>query len=193
MIGSRKITVQFRVNWLIAVIALGAVLITAYVFVPDSMRPLLIFTVSVLVGAGALIAAFNALDSRYAQLRQSKAEAALDFILCWNAPTFFHAKMSVRETLHGLKGRNTSQEQHAYLDQDPMRLANFTDVFNFFEAMSIAIQADIADEKTAKQFFRSILVEYWNGAEGFIRRRRTERNNARLLRETEWLYDRWKS
>lgn len=192
MIGSQEITIRFRVNWLITVAVVAVVLIGAFVLVADNWRPQLIFAVSVLAGSAALIAAINALDSRYAQLRQAKATAALEYVHRWTEPHFFHAKKSGRETLQAIKGK-ASEEQHSYLDQDPMRLANLIEVLNFFESMGIAIDTGIAEEEVAKRFFRSILLEYWNGAETFIKKRRAERNNARLSQETERLYERWKA
>ena len=191
MIGSKKITVQFKLNWLVVIVVFAVLLIVTYIFVPTDSRPSLIFAVSVLAGAALLIGAINALDSRYAQLQQSKAVAALEYIHRWTDPHFFHAKVNGRDIIQALKGK-TEDEQYAYVKQEPTRLANLIDVLNFFESMSIAIQKDIADDEIVKLFFRSILTEYWHGAEGFIKKRRAERNNARLAQEIEWLYERWK-
>lgn len=36
-------------------------------------------------------------------------------------------------------------------------------------------------------------MEYWNGADSFVKKRRAEKMNPRLSYEMEWLYDRWKT
>ncbi len=193
MIGSRKVTLQFSLNWLICVCLVALGLILAFIFGPERWRPILVFTAAILGGSGALIAAINALDSRVAKVEQARRATALDFVHKWNDPQFFHAKKSGREILRALREQETVEDQKRYLEEDPTRLANLFDVLNLFEGMSIAIQTNIADEEAAKRFFRSLVIEYWHITEGFIKARRAERQNVRLLQEFEWLFSQWKN
>lgn len=192
MIGSRKITLQFSVNWLVGICLVALGLILAFILGPESWRPTLIFTAAVLGGAGALIAAVNALDSRIAQVQQATMAVSLDFINRWNDPQFFHAKKNGREVVTELRQRQTPDEQIKYLQEVSIRYSNLLEVLNVFEGLSGAIQMGIADEETAKRFFRSIVLEYWHVTEGFIKQRRTERQNVRMLRDFEWLSNRWR-
>lgn len=190
MIGSRTVTLRFPVNWLIGILVIAGALIGAFIWGPEAWRPSLIFTAAVLGGAGTLMAAFNALDTRVARLDQAKKAVSLQFICRWLAPEFYHAKKGCREVTSELKKR-TFEEQMAYLHEDPARIANMIDVLNVFEALSIAIQTDIADDELARRFFRSVLIEFWHVTEGFVKARRAERQNARLLQDFEWLFKQW--
>ncbi len=192
MIGSHKINLRISVNWLVLVLLLAISLIIAYIFISQDLRHYIVFSASVLAGAGAALAAVNALDARFAQLQQSKALNALDFAHKWTDPALFHARKAGRETLQFFKGK-TLVQQKAYLDEDATRLANLIDVLNFFETLSVAIHKDIADEEMSRRWFRSVLNEYWHTAQDFVKNRRAERNNARLLVELEWLFERWKA
>ena len=58
--------------------------------------------------------------------------------------------------------------------------------------MHIAAENNIIDGEIAKQFFRSIVVEYWHATEAYIKKRRAERGNTRLYCEFEKLYFLWK-
>jgi len=192
VIGSRKITLQFSVTWLVGICLVALGLILAFILGQESWRPTLIFTAAVFGGAGALIAAVNALDSRIAQGQQARMAVSLDFINRWNDPQFFHAKRNGREVVSELRQRQTPDEQMKYLQEDRARYSNLLDVLNVFEGLSGAIQMGIADEETAKRFFRSIVLEYWHVTQGFIKQRRAERQNARMLRDFEWLFNRWR-
>lgn len=190
----QTITLEFRVNWILLIALASVVLVVAHLYVPEEFKDWLIFTASVVGGAGALIAAVTAIDARGDQLRQDKADAAFTFIHLWLNPQFFYVKTNGRELLKNIKELKTEKEQLDYLNSvDQAKYSNLLDVLNFFEALAVGVRADHVDEDTAKNFFRSMLIEYWNGAEGFIKRRRAERMNARLSCHMEWLHDRWKS
>jgi len=192
LIGSRKVTFSIALNWLVA-IGVGAVgLIALYILMP-SWRTELLFIAPVLGGSAALVAAFNAIDSRAAQGRHSRKTISLEFVHCWLAPTLHHAKKNSREIVNYLRDHPQVEEQKKYLTEDPTRLANLFDVLNIFEAMSITVQQEMADEEVLKLFFRSLVVEYWHASVSFVKARRAERQNVRLLKEVEWLFNRWNS
>lgn len=193
MVGSRNITLQFSVNWLASIMVLAVVLVLLFIFGPATWRPILIFTAPVLGGAGALIVAFNAVESRTAQVQQAKKAAALEFNLRWLDPALFHAKKNGRQIVKYFKDHPHVEEQKRYLDAEPVLLANLLDVLNIFEAMSIAVQMEMADEEILKRAFRSLVVEYWHVTGDFVKGRRAERQNARLFQDLEWLFNRWKT
>ncbi len=192
MLGSRKITLQFSVNWLIGIVSVALAHLAAFIWGPESWHQSLIFSAAVLGGSGTLIAALNALDTRVASLEQAKKATALDFINRWNDPSFYHAKKGGREILEEIKKVSTVDEQWKYVQADPVRLANLISVLNFFETVSIGIQTGLADGPLAKQFFRAIALEYWRQTEGMVKKRRADRGNDRLFHEFECLYGQWK-
>ena len=63
---------------------------------------------------------------------------------------------------------------------------------NHLEALAIGVQKELVDDETAKRFFRSVVTLYWSRTEPFIKTRRAERDNARLFKELETLYTKWK-
>jgi Domain of unknown function (DUF4760) len=192
MIGSKRISFSIPMNWLIAIAVVALALIAAFILCPQ-WRTVLLFVAPVLGGAAALIAAFNAIDARSSQTLQSKKAASLGFMQLWLDPPFFHAKKNGRTIIAHFREHSGIEEQKAYLGQDPAYLANLFDILNFFEAMSISIQTDIADEEILKRFFRSLTLEFWHCSETFIRARRAEKSNPRLLQEVEWLFNKWKT
>ncbi|SRR6266566_3679524 len=190
MIGSRKVTLQFSVNWLLSIIGVAIVLIVAWVIWP-TWRSTLTFAAPVLGGSAALIAAFNALDSRVSQLLQARKAVALDFILRWLSSEFHDAKKISREVMTYFRAHPTVGDQKAYLEGDPDRFARATDVLNLFEAMAIAVRTEMADFAIVHRFFRSYALAYWHVMEGVIKARRAEKENTRLYQEYEWLFGQW--
>jgi hypothetical protein len=190
MIGSRRITLKFPVNWLLAICGLAIALIVAYIEKPD-WRPFLLFSAAVVGGAAALIAASNALDTRISQIEQTRKAVALDFILRWLGSDFNEAKKTSREVMEYFRQHPGVADQKTYLNADADRFAGATDVLNLFETMSIAIQTGMAEETILFRFFRSYTLGYWHVMEAVIKARRAEKENSRLYQEYEWLFDHW--
>ncbi len=193
MIGSRTITLRFPVNWLVAIVIFAIAFVLVYILGPERWHPFVIFGTSVAGGSAALIAAANALDARVSGVQQARITAALGFIASWLNPHFFHAKTSGRQILNWFKEHPNGREQLQYVDADPTLRANLSDVLNVFEALAIAIDVGMIDEEVAKRFFRSIVREWWHQTESYIKARRAERDNTRLFKEFEWLFERWKT
>ncbi len=190
MIGSRKVTLQFSVNWLLGICGVAILLIVAYVLWP-TWRSILVFATPVLGGAGVLIAALNALDSRISQLQQSRQAVALDFILRWLSSEFHNAKKTSRDVMKYFREHPGVGDQKQYLEADADRFAQATDVLNLFEAMAIAVRTEMADASIVYRFFRSYALAYWHVMKGVIEARRAEKENTRLYQEYEWLFGQW--
>lgn len=154
---------------------------------------MLVFAAAVLAAAAGLANAANSLDTRSSQAAQARIGVALAFIDEWNAPALYQCKKCGRDVISVFEKNHRIEAQDAYLENNPEQRANLIDPLNHFEALSIAITKGAADEETAKQFFASIVLKYWHTTEGYVRKRRAERSNARLFREFETLYERWKN
>lgn len=190
MIGSHELTFRIPVNWLVAVVVLAAALIASYVLASPTTRPLIAFSAAVIAGTAALLTAINAVDARVSQTRLARTMNALDLGHRWTSPEFFHSRKNGRDILLYFKAHTDLAEQKTHL-ADSAKLQNLFDVLNAFETLSVAIQKDIADEEIAKKLFHSVVAEYWHTAEAFVKSRRAERANTRLLAEVEWLFKRW--
>lgn len=198
-IGSKNITLNIPVNWLWGVVTLGAALILGFIVIRSDWRPILVFTAAVVAGCAGLITALNNVDQRAAaatkadeQAKAARVAAALEVFYRWSDPTFFHCKLAGREIMEHFKVTTRVEDQIAYLKQDVRRYANLVDMLNTFEGLAIAIDNDVVDDKTARRFFRGIILEYWHMSEDVIRKNRAEGNNPRLWKEFESLYARWK-
>jgi len=192
MLGSKKIALNISLNWLLGIFVIAVALIAAYLFGPANWKPALVFSAAVLAAAATLANAANGLDSRGAQAAQARVVAAMGYIDRWNSPQFFHCKKNGRAVIEYFKAHPELREQLGYLEQNPDANGNLIDVLNQFEALEIGIRRNVVDEDTAKEFFRSVVIQYWHTTEAYTRHRRAERNNARLQKEFEALYQRWK-
>lgn len=210
-VGSKTISFKIPVNWLWGIVALGVLLIVAFIFIPNptTWRPVLVFAAAVIAGSAGLITAINNLDQRAdlvtkeaqnaakaaALLAEQAAEMRVQNALAvfdkWNSPHFFHCKKNVRVIVGYFREHQNPDEQIAYLEADPDKYANLFDTLNLFEALEIAIASNTVDDNAAKRFFRSIVREYWHRTEGLIKRLRADRANGRLFCEFEKLYNRW--
>jgi hypothetical protein len=193
LLGQRKINLELSVNWLVAPFVVAIVLLLLFIFGRPDWRPALVFGAAVVGGAAALTTAINALDARIAQAKQARIDAALAAVYRWNTPELHHVKKNCREMVEHFKAHAALEEQVAYIKADVARLMNLFDLLNSFEALALAVSADVVDEAIAKRFFKSMCVHYWHTFEKWIRNHRAERDNARLYREFEALYERWKN
>lgn len=131
------------------------------------------------------------LEETRRRAEEARQLAALTFVERWNSPLMHHVKLTVRDLLRE-KRKNPQLDIEKQLE-DPTKSANVGDVLNFFEEMATAIQLKVADDETARSFFRGILVTYYDALAGWIEKRRSERSNPRFFKEFEWLWNRWKA
>jgi hypothetical protein len=176
---------KFSINWLRWIIYSAILLVVAYIVFPKWHDPL-VYAAAVLGGIGVLISAMNDIEVRREQIEADRVHHALQFQAEWINPNFYHAKSKSREVLQHIE--KNGHANHEYITE---RLQNMMDVLNYFETMSIAIDIGHADEKIVKRFFRGMVVEYWQVAEPWIKNRRAEKKNPRLLCEFEKLASRW--
>jgi len=200
MLGDKKVTFRFSLNWLLLIFGAAVALIGLFIWGPESWHSSLIFAAAVFAAAAGMTSAANALDSRGSQAEQAKAhaeqatiQAAIASIDRWNSPTFYHCKKNCAAVMEYFKAHTNVEEQKKFLEEHPEYRANLVDVLNHFEALSIGIARSVIHEDTAKQFFRTLVLYYWHTTEVYTKHKRAERQNARLQKEFEALYDRWKN
>jgi hypothetical protein len=179
-------------GWLLVIFAITVLLIAAFIWGPSKWHEGLIFAASVLASAALLLSAADALDARGSREALAQKIAALEYINKWNSPQFYHCKKNGRAVLVYFKAHSVVGEQVTYVEGDPEIKANLIDVLNHFEALYIGIRNHIVDDDISREFFRSIALQYWHLCEAYIKNRRAERNNPRLLCEFEALFESWK-
>jgi len=187
-------TVSITVGVLSTLLAGG--LIFAFWMWP-TQRPLIAFTAACIGGAAAVTAATYAgrslalsAQQQREHLESSKRLGALKFVERWNNPGMHHVKLTARDVVR--EKRKTPELDLEKELEDRTKSANVADVLNFFEEMAIAIQLGLIDEGTVRQFFRGIVVTYYDAFGGWIEKRRSERSNPRFFKEYEWLWKQWK-
>ena len=176
---------KFSVNWLRWIIYSAVLLVIAYIVFPRWHDPL-VYIAAILGGIGVMISAMNDIDVRKEQLEADRVCRAMQFLTDWIHPNYYHAKSKAREVLQHIEKNGPGP--HDYITE---RLQNMIDVLNYFETMSIAIQIGHADEEIAKRFFREMIVDYWQISEPWIKNRRGEKKNPRLLLEFQKLAAKW--
>ncbi len=189
--GRKKITLTFSVNWLIAISLIGVTLVIAYALSPEATRKVLVFAASVIAGIAGLFAAANAIDARLAAVDLGRKAAALTFFERWNDPKSYHRKIGARKGLKAIENLNQNSEFTAYEEKNPDDYQNILDLLNFFEELAVAIRLGLADEEVVKRGFRGPITRTWHRTKKFVESRRSERNNARIWQELEWLSQRW--
>ena len=112
---------------------------------------------------------------------------ALKFATRWNDP----GSTTQRKQWRGLIKKARA------IDARPERIAVFCsahetetltyDVLNFFETMGLAVRREAADIATIEHFFGSVIEEYWDAVEPYVRKVRSDDRNPRIYDQTEWL------
>lgn len=190
--AQKKVEFSFSLNWLLLIFLLAVLLISLFIFGKPEWRQGLVFSAAVLAAAATTANAANAMDARTTRSKQGRVTAAMDFIDRWNNPANFHCKRNSRAVLEEFKTTTSTEAQVRWLNEHPEHHSNLIDVLNLFEALSIGVQQNVVDDATARRFFRSLVVRYFQASEKVIKHKRAERSNTRLLCEFEALYNRWK-
>ncbi len=152
-----------------AVIAMVAIVLHAYEH--DAGKKEIEFAAAVAGAAGILYTIW-----RTVQL--SRQSSAARFAERWNDPTFVERRNDVRLVVQGQK--TTSQ----------VSSSNIAAVTNFFEEMSIRIEAREADEAMLKRFFKSAVIQSAAVLRDWIAERQKTQPTA--YREYLKLAERWK-
>ena len=188
----QKLDFSISVNWLVGVLLAAVALVAFYIWGPDAWHQTLVFIAAVLAATGAFLNAANGLEARGTQSERARQELAIRFVEKWIDPQFHHCKKSGWAILMFFKENPAIAAQLAHINEDATRRANLADVLNHFELLGIAVDAGIADEKTAKRFYRTMTNHYWHLTAEYIKKRRAESGHTRLFQEFEALATRWK-
>ena len=194
-----KISMNMAIVWAGVATILAGILILGFAY-DEGNRTVYIFTASALGFLTGIVTLLARLHQNEQQLEQARCTAALGFVRQWTDPNFYEARRKGRAIYEELKAtqRNTENQtegQNSILQelrqQNGEKWSNFVDIANFFEALGIAVHRQQVDNQIITDFFRWIIVGYWNAFKTVIEVRRAERDNARLFRWFEELYKRY--
>jgi hypothetical protein len=128
--------------------------------------------------------------------KDRKIDRTLTYIVRWNDLQYARLKKSVAEVHDEINnGRFNPLEREEklkeYLDTNPHKIQDITNVLNFLEGMSLCIHENIVDEELLYKFYRFIVIRYWNTFEPFVRNRRKKMDNQSIYNGLEKLYLKW--
>ena len=193
-LGTTYIKLHLTFVWVCLAAIIVGILIYKFAYASPENRAVYVFIASALGLFTGAITLLVRLYQRERQLEQARRTTAFDFALRWTAPKFYDTRRKGREIYKELKNtpNKSDKQQLDELCQDDEKWSNFIGVINFFEILGLAVHDKQADEETAKNFFRGIIVGYWNVFGPVIKARRAEQDNARLFHWFETLHDKWK-
>ena len=117
------------------------------------------------------------------------------YISRWSDPSFDpvrKAAYKIHEMLDvNQPSKNSDIIQNA-LDSDLDLKLNLLDALNFLEEMALCVRLGIIDEKTAFEFYRSIVQTYCSTFNIWIAKLRSDKKNDMLFRNLTDLCDAWK-
>lgn len=129
--------------------------------------------------AGGVIAAYYigqtlkiTVQQRDEQLDADRINTAFSYIHRWNAAPF-DDRHKFRALMYEVKSM-PPKEVTAHVEGDHEAKSVVTDVMNFFEEMSLAINEGLADDETARKFFNNMLEYYYQRFADWIHMLRTD-------------------
>ena len=193
-----RLSVKLSIRYVALIISLLATILCAVVYAWISNWIVTLDEIIKIVGVGvafstALYAAMslgNIYDAHKEILNHKKKGFSSQLIDKWLDPEM--TKLILKSTPLQQKIRKLNAEQGMKeLDKNVSNRHALLTVLNFFEQLSVSIINDLADEKMLKEFFRNIVVTYYNANKGMIDARRKYRNNQKLFSQFEQLAKKW--
>ncbi len=161
-LGTTAIKLHLTFVWICLAAIIVGILIYKFAYASPENRAVYVFIASALGLFTGAITLLVRLYQREKQLEQARRTTAFDFALRWTDPKFYDTRRKGRGIYEQLKNKaTTTSKQLDELRQDNEAWSNFIDVVNFFEVLGLAIHDKQADEETARNFFRGIIVGYW--------------------------------
>ena len=191
-----RLNIRIPITVAILVVCLPAIAVILY-FVFPSWKDDITFVSSIVVATGAVVSAFYIGRGLVYNSQSQLQTRTLSFPARWNDPGFFHVKQSIHELRKALYEDSTIKNDNdrrnklqELIDADVKVKLNLTDVFNFFEEMSVCVDRGIVDTELLRRFFRSILVAYYEAFEFWLVDR--QRGSSLIFSNIGRLYTRWK-
>lgn len=136
-------------------------------------------------------------EARDIEEKDRKIDRTFKYIMRWNNLEYSRIKKSVAQIHDEItNGFSTPLEKEnklkRYLEDNPQKEQDITNILNFLEAMSICIKKEIVDEDLLYEFYRFIVIRYWEIFEPIVINRRKKMNNPKIYEGLEFLAKKWK-
>ena len=144
------------------------------------------------VAAIALVYTAVSINQTY---EKEKKKYAGEFIKTFRSEEFTKYNIRLRDILKELSKAATQTEKEEVLKKiksEDEVIKSLGIVLNFFEEIAISIENDMADEAYLKNFFRGIVVGYFDGYRWLINERRKLNNEPYIYSKFETLANKWK-
>jgi Domain of unknown function (DUF4760) len=196
--------ISFKVNLLSIGLAITAVCLFIYLFISinKSVTEIVSIITGGVVSTTFLVHMFN-YDLNYQSLKNKietddrkfeydKKFNTFKFCNEWYAPSMIKLQVDVRPfvVIKGDKEMNYVAKYKEIVDNKETYTAIIS-MLNFFESLSLSINAELLDEDLAKRYFYSLVKHYYFGLDWFMKMRRQERQTNKIFQEFEKLFENW--
>lgn len=164
--------------------------------VKKEYRETLTFLVTALATSAGGTSAFYALRSIQQNVESQVIDRTLVYITRWNDPEYLPVRKTAAEIYHLISGKSVVDQEKIltdYLDQNPDKKQDITNVLNFLEEMAICIEKGIIKEDLIYNFYRYIVLTYCETFAVFITQNRRMKNNSSLYKGLTDLDEKWKN
>ena len=194
-----KFSVKFTLKYIVLILGL---VITVFVLIIYAWLNQWILTLDSTIkilgmGVGATTAIYAAMnlhhisDSYINSVDNMKKTSATHLMERWLDLELKKTCINSDSLIHEMdEAENSDEAYKLFLLKDDERYSLLS-ILNFFELLSISINNEVANEIMLKDFFRGIVVSYYNDMKNIIDIRRTKINNQRLYKDFEILSKRW--
>ncbi|BAY80567.1 hypothetical protein NIES267_00240 [Calothrix parasitica NIES-267] len=136
-------------------------------------------------------------EARDIEEKDRKIDRTFNYIMRWNDLEYARIKKSVAQIHDEItNGFSTPLEKEdklkKYLEDNPLKEQDITNILNFLEAMSICIKKEIVNEDLLHEFYRFIVIRYWETFESIVIYRRKKMDNPKIYEGLELLAQKWK-
>mgnify|MGYP001792903549 FL=1 len=136
-------------------------------------------------------------EARDIEEKDRKIDRTFKYIMRWNNLEYSRIKKSVAQIHDEItNGFSTPLEKEnklkRYLEDNPQKEQDITNILNFLEAMSICIEEEVGNEELLHEFYRFIVIRYWKTFESFVIHRRKKMDNYKIYKGLELLARKWK-
>ena len=132
--------------------------------------------------------------------QQTKESQLIDrtllYVARWNDSQYWPARKIAQE-FHKLRGNQSLNNQKQfvidYVAHNPEANQDIINLLNFLEDMAICIKKGIVKEELLYDYYRFIVIDFYETFYDFIQQRRTERNNKKIFQSLTDLSEKWRN
>lgn len=203
---SFKIAVTLRVGF-VSLVA-SAILILGYVLTKNNdTKNLLTFAVATLSASATITGTFYVGQSikqsaesqeldRKLTIESQKIDRTLLYIQRWNDSHYSSFKKLAYQIHLLIDNKPDNQREKIVreeIEKDADLRMEVTEFLNFLEEMALCVNRELIIEELSRDFYRSIVIQYYNIFGVWIAQLRTHKKEDKLYKELTVLFEKWKA